>query len=354
MAEPETPHISLKIPWTTLLKVIAAVLAVYLWLKLAWVIMLLLIAIIIAVGLAPTVNRLQRRGWSRGAAAWGLVLLIVGILLGFFYLTWSSLVAQAHNLGARLTTIEHDVIQNTPQPILDLVRHSENNADASMLTPFLMQVGTGVLTAASAFVLAWILVAYLLMESEATYRWVRGFVPSRHRARFDATASEACSAAYGFIVGNVVTSVCAFVYFLVWLSVLKVPAALLLAVLAFFCDFIPVVGFLLSCGPAMAMAATRTMPVVIAVVVLFLAYHFIENYVLAPRVYGDRLRLSNIAILLAFAVGAEVGGVIGAVLALPLAAIYPTIERYWLREQFGDDVIAEHAAAAAAAKKPAA
>jgi len=353
MAEPETPHVSLKIPWTTLLKVIAAVAAVYLWLKLAWVVMLLLIAIIIAVGLAPAVRRLEDHGWPRWVAAWGLVFVIVGVLLGFFYLTWSSLLAEAHHLGTRLSSIERDVMQRTPPPILEMIRRSGDNADASMAGPYLMRIGAGMLTAASAFVLAWILVAYLLMEARPTYRWVRGFVPERHRPRFDATAAEACEEAYGFIIGNVVTSVCAAIYFFVWLTILKVPAALLLAVLAFFCDFIPVVGFLFSCVPAAAMAATRSMPVAITVVLLYLAYHFIENYVIAPRVYGDRLRLSNIAILLAFAVGAEVGGVIGAVLALPLAAIYPTIERYWLREQFGDDVIEEHAAAAAA-EKPAA
>ena len=75
---------------------------------------------------------------------------------------------------------------------------------------------------------------------------------------------------------------------------------------------------------------------------LYLAYHFIENYLIAPRVYGGRLRLSNLAVLLAFAVGAELGGVIGAVLALPVAAVYPTIERHWLRRPFGDHVVQEH------------
>jgi predicted PurR-regulated permease PerM len=63
----------------------------------------------------------------------------------------------------------------------------------------------------------------------------------------------------------VVTSICAAIYFFVWLRVLDVPAALLLAVLAFFCDFIPVVGFLISCVPAMAMAATKSTTTVLTV-----------------------------------------------------------------------------------------
>jgi predicted PurR-regulated permease PerM len=60
--------------------------------------------------------------------------------------------------------------------------------------------------------------------------------------------------------------------------------------------------------------------------------------------YGGRVRLSNVAILVAFAIGAELGGVGGALLAMPIAATYPTIEKLWLRDQLGDDVVAEHEA----------
>jgi predicted PurR-regulated permease PerM len=345
-------QVSLRIPWPTLLKILAAIAVLYVWSRIAWVLMLVLIAIIIAVGLWPSTRRLERRGVPRWAAAWGQVALIVGVLLGFFYITWSSLVAQAHNLGDRLTAVERDVLSRTPQPILDLLHRSGGNADASMFAPALMTIGRGLLSAAAAFVLAWILVAYLLIEAEPTYRWVRGFVPAHRRARFDATAREARDVACGFIAGNVVTSICAAIYFYGWLSLLGVPAALLLAVLAFFCDFIPVVGFLGSCVPAMAMAATRSPALVVIVACLYAVYHFIENYFIGPKVYGDRLRMSNIAILLAFAIGAELAGVIGAVVALPVAAIYPTIERYWLREQFGEDVIEEHAAVASGDARP--
>jgi predicted PurR-regulated permease PerM len=52
--------------------------------------------------------------------------------------------------------------------------------------------------------------------------------------------------------------------------------------------------------------------------------------------------LSNLAVLVAFAIGAELGGVIGALVALPLAAMYPTIERLWMRGPHGDEIIDEH------------
>jgi predicted PurR-regulated permease PerM len=59
-------------------------------------------------------------------------------------------------------------------------------------------------------------------------------------------------------------------------------------------------------------------------------------------VYGDRLKLSNVAVILAFAVGAEIAGVIGALIALPVAAIYPSIERIWLRDELPAETVEEH------------
>jgi predicted PurR-regulated permease PerM len=75
---------------------------------------------------------------------------------------------------------------------------------------------------------------------------------------------------------------------------------------------------------------------------IYVFYHVIESYVIVPKIYGDRLKLSTVAVVVAFAIGAELGGVIGAILALPIAAIYPSIERIWLGRYLGDDVVEDH------------
>jgi len=332
---------SLYIPWVTLLKIIAAIAAVWIWRELVWVVMLLLIAVIIAVALDLPVRGLERRGWSRSIASWLLVVVIVGALLGFLAVTWSSLERQATDLGGQLTAFEQEIERRAPVAIVAAIRRS-GTPDATVLGPYAMTIGRSILAAVGSFVLAWVLVAYLLIEAEPTYRWIRGFVPARLHSRFDRTAREAADAARGYVIGNVTTSVCAGIYFYAWLALLHVPAALLLALLAFVADFIPVIGFFFSCLPAMAMAATVSPMTAIAIVPIYLAYHVIENYFIGPWVYGERLRLSNLAVLLAFAVGAELAGVMGALVALPVAAVYPTVERLWLRDTFGDDVVEEH------------
>jgi predicted PurR-regulated permease PerM len=127
------------------------------------------------------------------------------------------------------------------------------------------------------------------------------------------------------------------------LAALHVPAALILGVLAGVLDLIPVLGFLVFMATAMVVAASVSMATALTVLLAYSVYHFFENYYLVPRVYGEQLRLSNVAVLLAFAVGAELGGVIGALMALPIAAAYPAVERIWLREYLAPDTVAEHA-----------
>jgi predicted PurR-regulated permease PerM len=127
-------------------------------------------------------------------------------------------------------------------------------------------------------------------------------------------------------------------------TLLKVPAALLLALLAGLFDFVPVIGFIASSVFAVAMALTVSSSTALIMLALYVAYHMVENYLISPWAYGDRLKLSNVAVILAFAVGAELAGVIGALIALPVAAAYPAIERIWLREKLPEDTVAEHRA----------
>ena len=342
MAESDR-RLSLRIPWTTLLKVILAVALVAVLVRIWYILTLILIAIIVSVGLQPAVAWLERRRWPRSVAASLVVFLMAGAIVVFFAATWQSINGQAQELSEHLQAIEQQIADRLPTPVAMVLQRS-TGLNTSMIASYAFTLGRSVLGAIAAFVLASILVLYLLIEAKQTYRWVRGFVPAELRPRFDRTASEAREVASAYIVANFVTSVLAGLYTFTWLAAFGVPAALVLAVLAFVCDFIPIVGFFIACAPAMVMAATKSITLSVLMIPIYGGYHLLENYFIGPRIYGGRLRLSNVAILVAFAVGAELGGVVGALLAMPIAATYPTIEKLWLRDQLGDDVVAEHEA----------
>ena len=78
----------------------------------------------------------------------------------------------------------------------------------------------------------------------------------------------------------------------------------------------------------------------------YVGYHVVESYFLVPRIYGQSLRLSTLAVLLALLVGTTLQGLIGAVLVLPLVAAYPIIERIWLASYLAPEVVKDHSALA--------
>src|SRR4029079_7822505 len=94
MAESDR-RLSLTIPWSTLMKVIAAAALVAVLLHIWYILTLILIAIIIAVGLYPAVRWLEGFGWSRSTSATVVVLVMFAIIVGFFAVMWSSMIGQA-------------------------------------------------------------------------------------------------------------------------------------------------------------------------------------------------------------------------------------------------------------------
>jgi predicted PurR-regulated permease PerM len=336
-------RVSLEVPWRTLLKILAAAALVWCVLRLTQIILLIIVAVLLAVTLHPIVCWLERRSLPRWAAATIVSLGILTLVGGFFWLTWASLVDQAKYLSENFTDVRAQVTEYVPPWLLSAVG-TDPSQGSSGGGNIALGVVRSVSSAITLIVLGFILTIYLLVESRRTYDWVLAFVPRQHRAKAEKTAEECRHVIFGYMAGNVITSIIATVVTLIALLVLKVPAALLLALMAGLSDFVPVIGFIASAVPAIILAMTVSANTALIVVAVYIAYNAVENYLIAPWAYGNRLKLSNVAVVLAFVVGAQLGGVIGALIALPLAAIYPSIERIWLREKLPEDTVREHRA----------
>ena len=338
MPEYTPPPIALEVPWRTIFKLICALALIWLWIQLYQLTLLVIVAVLLAVALDPVVAWIERRGLPRWAAATAIGFTLLVLLGGFFYLTWSSLSSQAGTVTARLMEFVRTINDRLPASLRGAFGISEGESLASRVQPVALALIRGVTQAAVVFALAFILTLYLLIEGARTLAWLLAFVPRARRGKVETTMLEARRVIFGYVAGNVATSIFATVFVLATLSILKVPAALLLAVLAGVCDFVPVLGFIVSSVPAILLALTVSPATAVIVALCYVAYHLVENYWIAPRVYGDQLELSNVAVVLAFAVGAELAGVVGALIALPLAAAYPAIERIWLRDELHDTV----------------
>jgi predicted PurR-regulated permease PerM len=187
-----------------------------------------------------------------------------------------------------------------------------------------------------------VLAAYFLVDGRRTYLWLTAFVPRPARKRVHQAAVEARRVIAAYVRGNLITSALAAVATLIFLLALDVPAALFLALVAGVFNLLPVVGLLISALPAVLLGLTVSAGTGAAVAAFYLGYNAVENYYIQPKVYGRELELSDLAVIAAFLVGAELGGVLGALVALPVAAIYPAIERLWLTDSRRADLPDTH------------
>lgn len=361
MAEVETRRVDVSA--ATFFRLLGVVALGWAWLRLWQWFLIFIIAAFLAVALDPAVVWLDRRGLRR---RWGgplIVLLITVSVGGFLWIAGAELKTQAGLVGSRIAETRAAMAERLPESILQQLPilgetnsgSGEGGADAqqapsrpspsggdSSSGDYAMRFARSLLSGLLSIAVALVLTAYLLLDGRRTFEWFVAFAPPPKRARLRRTADAARGAIIGYMRGNVATSVLATVITLVVLSLLKVPGALLLAILAGILNFVPVVGLILSLVPAVLLASTVSPAVAAIVGAFYLTYNAVESYYIQPRVYGHEMQLSSLAVLAAFAAGAELGGVLGALIALPIAAMYPPVEELWLKRKLPASAAEDH------------
>ena len=113
--------------------------------------------------------------------------------------------------------------------------------------------------------------------------------------------------------------------------------AILLSVIAGILELLPIIGPIISAIPAVLLAATAGIEAVIAALVLYTLVQQIENTFLVPKIQGDATDLHPAAVMFAIIIGGALAGLIGAILALPIAAAGRDVVRYLFRRMSPDD-----------------
>ena len=334
--------IRLRIPFATLLKVAFFALLVLAIIQLWPVILMLIVSVLIAVMLAPLVRWLERhrirRGWAIaivGLLEFGVLALLIGVVI-------PTTAGEVRDLAKNAPQIKKDLMSRVPY-LQQFLGESGQPQWRQWLTRG-VTAGKFALEGLTAVIFVLVVAIYLLIEGERTLEWLIAFAPERNRRKLRQTFDESSEVILAYVRGNFITSTVCAIWMLIVLLVLHVPAAVPLAVFAFFCDFVPVVGTIVMTIPAALLALTVSPTKALLVVAAVGFYHLLENYFIIPRVYGKSMRLSTLTVLLAVTVGGVLQGVMGAVLILPFVAAYPIVERIWLREQLPEDTQAIHEA----------
>lgn len=308
------------------------------------VLVLIGVALFLAVGLDPVVRWLQRRGLPRWAAVACVVLIVVIAVAGFLAAAVPPLVHQgrqiAHELPHSSSALNN---QNTPLGRLATRLHLRGNlhgllssARAGSLFGGLLGAGRIALSVSASILTVVVLTLYLLGDLPRIRRAIYRLVPASRRPRATRLGDEIFDRVGGFLLGNLFTSLIAGVGTLVWLLIFRVPYPLLLAVAVAVLDLIPLVGSTIGGILVTLVAFSVSVPVAIATAAFYTGYRVAEDNLLVPKIIGRTVRVSATATLVAVLLGGAVLGVVGALVAIPVAAAidlllkeiaYPRLDR---------------------------
>jgi predicted PurR-regulated permease PerM len=183
------------------------------------------------------------------------------------------------------------------------------------------------------FVTILILTFYLLIESDSLFSGFARLFPRAERPRVREAASKISTKVSAWLNGQMFLAGVIGVSAAVGLYLLGVPYFYVLALLAAVGEMIPVVGPIFSAVPAVIVAFTVSPQTGVFVLIFFLAQQQVENHVLVPKVMERQVGVSPVTVIVALLIGGSVLGILGAVLAVPSAAILQVVVQELLDER---------------------
>jgi predicted PurR-regulated permease PerM len=289
---------------------------------------LVVIALFIAVSLDPAVRWLVRHRMRRSFAVAVIFVVVFGLIAAFVASIAQPMAAQASKLFSNLPGYV-ERLQQESQTYRDLTDRFHLTERISAYTASLpSQMAGSALNFASRFLGAvlsmltvLVLTIYFMADLPRLRRGLVRLFPQRRRPRVAEVVNVLVDKVGAYMIGNLIISVIAGVSSFTCFVVLKVPYALPLALLVAITDLIPLIGATLGAvlGTLVAFFTAGLVPGII-VLIFFIVYQQVENYLIAPRIMRNTVNISSVAVLLAALLGGNVLGVVGALMAIPLAA----------------------------------
>ena len=192
----------------------------------------------------------------------------------------------------------------------------------------------GVLGGVFGFVTILILTFYMLVEAESL-RWsLLHLLPKQRRARADAASRDITIKVSAWLGGQLLLGAIIGTSSAIGLWLIGIPFFYVLALISGIGELIPVVGPILSAIPAIAVASSISFKKVLFVIAFFVVQQQVENHLLVPKIMARQVGVSAVTVICALLIGGKLLGILGAILAVPTAAILQVI-LYELRARSG-------------------
>ncbi len=306
--------------WKVAAGVIGLVVAVHLLLRLQGVLLVVVASFVLALGLQPALAWLERRGLARWQAMAALMLAGTAATGAALAAIVPVLIGQLDEIFATIPDIL-DEVRAGGGPLGDLVDRLDWTAVMDAAGAGLLPAVGGMAGTVFNAVTVLILTPYFAYAFPSIKRFTLRMLRREDRPEFLRMVNESVDRISGYIAGNLVVSVIAVAVSFVALWMMGIRFPLALAIWIGITDLIPVVGVFLGAAPVVGLAALDGTGMMIAAIAFIVIYQQIENYVIGPRVMKHAVDLSPPSVILALMIGGSLAGFLGALLALPVAAL---------------------------------
>jgi predicted PurR-regulated permease PerM len=333
---PPAQRVEIVIPGRTLLLLLGAGALVALALLSLGTLLSILLAAVLALGLDPVVGALVKRGWKRGRAA---LVVFASLFVAVFLLVlvtagpvWEEIVEFVESLPAYWDEIKskpvfEDIVSTAgaDEEIANALRELAAGLPEAATT--LLGIAGGVFGSVLSLVTLTFLSLFLLMERPAITDWLFGFGSPATETRWKPVVEESIRGVSSSLLGNIAISIVAALVAGISAWLLGLPFPVVLAVIAGLLDLIPQVGATIASVILVAVALTVSTEAAIVMLVIQLIYQQVENYIVYPIVYRRAVELSAFTTIVAVLIAGALLGVVGAILAVPFAAVIKIVVR---------------------------
>lgn len=303
-------------------------------------------ALFLALGLDPLVSWLERRGLPRWgalivtfvavlAAFAGIILMVVPIIVGQI----TQLINEIQKLIASTANQEWDPISTAKDwlhqtfPLLDVDQVFDYLSDwyqsiniggiGTAVGESLVTIGAAIIAGFTGAIIVLILTIYFTASTPSLKAAVYQLVPASKRARFIDLAEQITASVGYYVMGQVTLGVINGVLSAIFLTIINAPFPAVLAVVAFFFSLIPLVGTLTG---SIIIVLTCLIPglgsplTALVALIWYVVYMQLEAYVLSPRIMNRAVSVPGAVVVIAALAGASLGQLLGALVAIPVAA----------------------------------
>jgi predicted PurR-regulated permease PerM len=331
---PPPQRVAIVIPVSTLALVLGFALVVFLAVVSFGTLLSIFLAAVLAFGLDPPAAALVRRGWGRGRAALVLFAALFVSVVALVILAAGPVWDQIVEFIAKLPQYWQEI---TDKPGFQSWISTAGADD--QIKKGLQELAKGLPEAAGVFlgaagavfggvlslVTLTFLSLFLLMERPTITNWLFGFVPPATERRWRPVVEDSIQAVSTSLIGNIAISLVAATVAGLSAWAFGLPFPVVLAVITGLLDLIPQVGATIAAVILVAVALTVSTPAAIGMLVIQLVYQQVENYVVYPVVYRKAVALSPFTTIVAVLIAGAILGVVGAILAVPFAAVIKTV-----------------------------